>query len=289
MSKFLVMVSAILLIFSAGCAKKRIYSTPPLKQHKVQRQDSPNTVKPVLKTDPYSVNGETYVPHLTSKGYKAQGLASWYGDDFHGKTTANGETYNMYAMTAAHRTLPMGTMLEVTDRDNGKKVIVRVNDRGPFADTDQRIIDLSYSAAAKLGIVNKGLTPVELRAIDDVNVEPVAASAITSNTAAPAEEAVIAETVQADPEAEQIMITETATAQEHYFVQVGSFTERDRATSVLESLRNQGYKESRLVEIEVNGQKYFRVQAGYFFNLPAAEVAQTELSTEFGEIFIVTE
>lgn len=289
MSKFLVLIAAVLLIFSAGCAKKRVYSTPAVKPHKVQRQDSPNAVKPILKTDPYTVFGRTYNPHLTSKGYKAQGLASWYGDDFHGKTTANGETYNMYAMTAAHRTLPMGSMLEVTDRDSGRKVIVRVNDRGPFADPDQRIIDLSYSAASKLGIANKGITPVELRAIDDVNLEPVLATEIIAESAGPDEEIVIVETVQAAPEVEEIIITETATAQAHYFVQVGSFTEHDRATVILESLRGQGYNESRMVEVEVNGQKYFRVQAGYFYNLSAAEEAQQILSNEFGEIFIVTE
>ncbi|CCO23107.1 septal ring lytic transglycosylase RlpA family protein [Maridesulfovibrio hydrothermalis] len=289
MSRFVILISALLLIFSAGCAKKRVYSTPPVKHHKFQKQDSPDTVKPVLKTDPYTVLGQSYVPHLSSKGYKAQGLASWYGDDFHGKSTANGETYNMYAMTAAHRTLPMGSMLEVTDRDSGRKVIVRVNDRGPFADPDLRIIDLSYAAASKLGIINKGLTPVELRAIDDVNVEPVTDTEIVSDTAAPSEETVVSKTVEAAPEVEEIIITEAATAQEHYFIQVGSFTEHDRATAILESLRAQGYNESRMVEVSVNGKKYMRVQAGYFYNIPEAEDAMNSLASEFGEMFIVTQ
>ncbi|WP_320006774.1 septal ring lytic transglycosylase RlpA family protein [Maridesulfovibrio sp.] len=289
MFRYALLFACLLLCFTAGCSKKRVYSTPPVSQHKVKRHDSPNVVKPVLKTDPYTVHGRTYVPHLSAKGYKAQGLASWYGDDFHGKTTANGETYNMYAMTSAHRTLPMGTMLEVTDRDSGRKVIVRVNDRGPFADPDLRIIDLSYAAASKLGILNKGLTPVELRAIDDVNVEPVKAAEIVPETAAPAEEAVVEETVQAAPEVEEIIITEQATAQAHYYIQVGAFTDHDRAQTVLEKLKNSGYNESRMVEVDVNGQKFVRVQAGYFFNIPAAEDAMTGLENEYGHVILVTE
>ncbi|MFW5500504.1 MULTISPECIES: septal ring lytic transglycosylase RlpA family protein [unclassified Maridesulfovibrio] len=289
MSRYVLLLAVLLLLIPAGCAKKKIYSTPAITHHKVKKQDSPNVVKPVLKTDPYTVHGRTYIPHLSSKGYKAQGLASWYGDDFHGKTTANGETYNMYAMTAAHRTLPMGTMLEVTDRSSGRKVIVRINDRGPFADPDLRIIDLSYSAASKLGIVNKGITPVELRAIEDVNVEPVEATEIVAATAAPAEEAVMEETVQAAPEVEEIIITEEATAQAHYYIQVGAFTDHDRAQNVLQSLRDSGYKESRMVEVNVNGQSFMRVQAGYFYNIPAAEDAITTLGDEYGNVILVTE
>ena len=289
MSKYVVLLACLMLLVSAGCAKKRIYSTPAFTPHKVKKQDSPNVVKPVLKTDPYTVHGRTYIPHLSSKGYKAQGLASWYGDDFHGKTTANGETYNMYAMTSAHRTLPMGTMLEVTDRSTGRKVIVRVNDRGPFADPDLRIIDLSYAAASKLGIVNKGITPVELRAIENVNVEPVESTEIVAETAAPEEEAVVEETVQAAPEVEELIITEEATAQAHYYIQVGAFTERDRAQAVLETLRSNGYKESRMVEVNVNGQTFLRVQAGYFYNIPAAEDAMASLEPEYGDVILVSE
>lgn len=289
MSRYVLILACLLLLIPAGCAKQKIYSTPPITHHKIKKQDSPDVVKPVLKIDPYTVHGRTYIPHLSSKGYKAQGLASWYGDDFHGKTTANGETYNMYAMTAAHRTLPMGTMLEVTDRSSGRKVIVRVNDRGPFADPDLRIIDLSYSAASKLGIANKGITPVELRAIENVNVEPVEAIEIVAGTAAPEEIIVIEETVQAAPEVEEIIITEEATAQAHYYIQVGAFTDHDRAQVVLQSLRDGGYKESRMVEVDVNGQKFMRVQAGYFYNIPAAEDALAILGDEYGNVILVTE
>ncbi|SDK49398.1 rare lipoprotein A [Maridesulfovibrio ferrireducens] len=289
MKKLIVCFCSLLLLFAAGCGKKVIHSSRPLAQPKIVHRDTPNTVKPILKTDPYTIDGRTYVPYLTSKGYKAEGLASWYGDDFHGRTTANGETYDMYAMTAAHRTLPMGSMVEVTEHETGNKVVVRINDRGPFADPDMRIIDLSYTAASKLGIANKGITRVDLRTINDVNVEPVAASEIVAVTAAPETIAVIEETVRAEPEIEEILVSETATNETQYFIQVGSFTERARAESILEGLRRNGYNESRMVEVSVNGATYMRVQAGHFETLLAAEEALNSLGSEFTDIFIVTE
>jgi len=111
---------------------------------------------------PYQVGGIWYVPK-EEPGYDATGVASWYGADFHQKATANGETYDMYAMTAAHTTLPMPSIVEVTNLDNGRKTRVRVNDRGPFV--GGRIIDLSYSAARELGYENKGLANVRVRYI----------------------------------------------------------------------------------------------------------------------------
>ena len=291
MKKLIVCLSAVLLLFTVGCAKKVIHSSRPLTQPKSVHRDTPNTVNPVLKIDPYTIDGRTYVPHLTSKGYKAVGLASWYGDDFHGRTTANGETYNMYAMTAAHRTLPMGSMVEVTDIQTGKKVVVRINDRGPFTDPDRRIIDLSYAAASKLGIRNKGITSVELRSINDVNAEPISASEIVASTAAPATSTILDEKVLAEPATETVptFTIETPAQDASYFIQVGSFSEQDRAESILEGLRKEGYNESRMMEVTVNGATYIRVQAGHFNSLSAAEEALNSLRNEFSDLFIVTE
>jgi len=97
------------------------------------------------------------------KGYRESGMASWYGEPFHGRKTANGETYDMYGISAAHRTLPFGTVLHVTDRQTGRSVEVRVTDRGPFI--SGRILDLSYGAAESLGIVNKGVANVTIEVI----------------------------------------------------------------------------------------------------------------------------
>ena len=118
---------------------------------------------------PYSVNGRFYYVMEDPAHYRARGKASWYGNKFHGRKTSSGETFDMYAMSAAHRNLPLPTFLEVTNLDNGKVVIVKVNDRGPFV--DDRLIDLSYAAAVKLGMMEKGTAPVEVRAVTGPDVK----------------------------------------------------------------------------------------------------------------------
>lgn len=112
---------------------------------------------------PYTVRSIDYVPLKTAKDYHAQGIASWYGRKFHGHTTANGEIYNMFAMTAAHKTLPIPSYVRVTNISNNKSIIVRVNDRGPFH--PKRVIDLSYAAAYALDILTHGVAEVKLQAI----------------------------------------------------------------------------------------------------------------------------
>ena len=132
---------------------------------------TPNTADAVPKFEPYrmfnsrpyTVLGKHYKPMTSGKGYHQIGHASWYGQKFHGHLTSNGETYNMFAMSAAHKTLPLPSYVRVTNLDNNKQAIVRVNDRGPFH--DDRIIDLSYAAAVKLGYHNKGTAQVKLEVI----------------------------------------------------------------------------------------------------------------------------
>ena len=111
--------------------------------------------------------GETYEVMPDSLGYLEIGIASWYGKKFHGRMTSNGETYDMYKYTAAHKSLPLPTIAKVTNLDNGESVVVRVNDRGPFH--DDRIIDLSYQTALKLGFSDKGTAPVVVEALDERN------------------------------------------------------------------------------------------------------------------------
>lgn len=117
---------------------------------------------------PYSVMGKTYQPINADKSYRQQGIASWYGRKFHGNKTANGETYDMYAMSAAHTILPLPSYAKVTHAKTGKSVIVRVNDRGPFL--HNRIIDLSYAAAAKLDLIGPGSGPVIVEAITNQQI-----------------------------------------------------------------------------------------------------------------------
>ncbi|EUB87167.1 MULTISPECIES: septal ring lytic transglycosylase RlpA family protein [Pseudomonas] len=116
------------------------------------------------KANPYTVLGKTYFPLQESKTYVASGTASWYGTKFHGQNTANGEVYDLYGMSAAHKTLPLPSYVRVTNLDNNKSVILRVNDRGPFY--SDRIIDLSYAAAKKLGYAEIGTARVKVEGID---------------------------------------------------------------------------------------------------------------------------
>lgn len=112
---------------------------------------------------PYQINGRWYHPTVVSVGSEYDGIASWYGPNFHGKKTSNGETYNMHEKTAAHKTFPMNTIVKVTSKDTGKSTVVRVNDRGPFV--GNRIIDLSKAAASEIGMIGTGTAPVNLEVL----------------------------------------------------------------------------------------------------------------------------
>jgi len=124
---------------------------------------------------PYVVLGKTYHVSDSSHGYKKKGTASWYGSKFHGRRTSSGEPFDMYKATAAHRSLPLPTYARVTNLDDGKSVIVKINDRGPFRDS--RLIDLSYGAAVRLDMAVAGTARVEVRAIDFNDPEPLPVSA----------------------------------------------------------------------------------------------------------------
>ncbi len=117
----------------------------------------------------YTIAGKTYYPLPSAQGFRQTGYASWYGPGFHGRKTANGERYDMHAMTAAHRILPMNTWVRVRNLDNGREVVVRINDRGPFV--RNRIIDLSHEAAKKLGIIGPGTAKVEITALGESRVD----------------------------------------------------------------------------------------------------------------------
>jgi len=137
--------------------------------------DTPDAVPKVealykYSSKPYKALGKQYYPLKSAKGYKKRGMASWYGKKFHGKKTAIGETYDMYSMTAAHTMLPLPSYVRVTNVNNGRSVIVRVNDRGPFM--HKREIDLSYAAAYKLRLIEKGSGLVEVEAIDPRTYKP---------------------------------------------------------------------------------------------------------------------
>jgi rare lipoprotein A len=162
------MVLLLLLVLLSGCS-----STADKGWAAKDLPDPSSIPDAVPKVEPkskygnpasYVVFGKRYHTKSSSKGYVERGVASWYGPDFHGRKTSSGERYDMYAMTAAHKTLPLPTYARVTNLKNGRTAVVKINDRGPFH--GDRIIDLSYSAARKLGVVAKGTGMVEVRAVD---------------------------------------------------------------------------------------------------------------------------
>jgi len=179
----------------------------------------------------YEVFGQRYYVLDSAENFTERGIASWYGSKFHGRRTSSGEPYDMYAMTAAHRQLPLPTYVEVTNLNNGRKVVVRVNDRGPFK--KDRIIDLSYAAASRLGMLESGTAPVELRVVTP-DTPPQAVTAATDRSGKIA-----------------------------YYIQAGAFGERANA----DRLRNRldaadlGVP-SRLETVNLNGRRLHRVRLG---------------------------
>jgi rare lipoprotein A len=182
---------------------------------------------------PYTVFGREYVPATSLRPYKERGVASWYGRKFHGEKTSTGEVYDMYAMTAAHPTLPLPSYARVTSLATGRSVVVRVNDRGPFL--QNRLIDLSYAAATKLGIAQKGSGEVEVEAIIPIETATIAAAAplppVISPSAAPPPGA----TASAPP-AEAPASVPVAPAEGGFVVQLGAFAVSANADNFLARL-----------------------------------------------------
>jgi len=167
---FILVLAALLLVRCAGDKGKDaepVDGPSDLKITAAEVHDAVPVDEPMARYgnhSPYTVLGKTYTVLPTSKGYHERGIASWYGSKFHGRRTSSGEPYDMHLATAAHKTLPLPTYAEVTNLDNGRKMIVKINDRGPFH--DDRIIDLSYAAAIKLGVDQTGTARIDVRAID---------------------------------------------------------------------------------------------------------------------------
>ena len=164
-------ITLLVLVLSA-CSTPQTESERPARAIGNNNAVSDAKVVPAGKTKPgnrtpYTVFGKSYDILGDSIGYLEIGIASWYGKKFHGRLTSNGEVYDMYRLTAAHKALPLPTIVRVTNLDNGKKTILRVNDRGPFH--DDRLIDLSYKAALELGFADKGTAPVVVECIDQEN------------------------------------------------------------------------------------------------------------------------
>lgn len=170
-------ILSILTACSTSRYSQRHDSAPMRKPTFTELQDASVKIEPVGRgNNPYQIKGIDYVPMKTRKPFQETGIASWYGKKFHGHLTSNGEIYDMYAMSAAHKTLPLPSYVQVTNLSNNKSVIVRVNDRGPFH--QNRIIDLSYSAAYKIGVYDTGTAKVKIETL----LSPPKAKVIAAKT-----------------------------------------------------------------------------------------------------------
>lgn len=203
----------------------------------------------------YEVFGKRYYVMESSAGFVEKGLASWYGTKFHGRRTSSGETYDMYAMTAAHKNLPLPTYVEVKNLNNGKKIIVKVNDRGPFH--ENRIIDLSYTAAIKLDIVKKGTGLVEIR-----TVGPGQVTSVRKNIAAPVETA----TRSSDSNSNS------------FYIQVGSFSSPANAENLKYTLEPLGSNLVNVTQAVVSGDTLYRVRIGPLNDIDQADSIVSDLS-----------
>ncbi|MFA9462117.1 septal ring lytic transglycosylase RlpA family protein [Thiohalorhabdus methylotrophus] len=202
------------------------------------------------KTTPYKVGGTWYHPLKTARGYNEVGLASWYGSKFHGRPTANGEVFNMHLPTAAHRRLPLPTIARVTNLENGRSTQVRINDRGPFVDTHERIIDLSYGAAQRLGMDEKGLARVRIEALRGPDVSGQAKRQ---------------DRPSAKPGARDL------------YLQVGAFRKEQNASQLKQRLRDLDLDRVVITTGHSEGSRIFRVRMGPLSGVARADQLAQEL------------
>lgn len=210
----------------------------PVWQDAVPR---PDPLLPNGNTSPYEVNGETYTVLAAHRGYREQGIASWYGMKFQGRSTANGEIFDVFAATAAHRSLPIPSYVRVTNLGNQQRVVLRVNDRGPFH--PDRLIDLSYGAAKQLGFAEQGTALVLIESIDLAGVDDRRASPALT----------------------------------YRYLQLGAYQSPDTAHQVVNEVNDRWGYPATTSPVDVEGNRLHRVRVGPFADPQALERARTVL------------
>jgi len=247
------------LLFSCGRIDKVVspVAVDSAPKKKIDVETIPNAIP---KREPksrygnpesYVVFGKRYYVMDSGKGYIEKGIASWYGTKFHGRRTSSGETYDMYAMTAAHKSLPLPTYVKVTNLSNDKFIVVKVNDRGPFH--ENRIIDLSYTAAIKLDIIQKGTGLVEVKAIDPE-----------------------------EPKEDNLVKDDKISTQDtSFYIQVGTFSKLESAKILKQKLGSFGDNLIKISNVIVSGNTLYRVRIGPFTDTKLSDSIVSKLS-DFG-------
>jgi len=244
------MALAMLCLLAQGCRSVPISTPPP---------DTPSV--PPGYPKPYRVDGQWYQPVQDADGFRERGTASWYGRQFHGRRTSNGEVYNMYGISAAHKTLPFGTVVRVRNLRNNQELDVRINDRGPFV--KNRIIDLSYGAAQKLGVVGPGTAPVEITAL-----------------AAPAR------TVQQP--GGRLRLVPVDLTHGNFTFQVGAFQDRNNAERLAAKLKAD-HPNVHVASFDRGDGLFHRVRVGRASSLKEADAYEQALIRQGFDVIIVAE
>jgi rare lipoprotein A len=235
----------------AACATRSRPTPPSWPPAPISRPDPALPEPRPSEPRPYKALGQWYQPLPDAKGFRQEGIASWYGSDFHGKRTSSGEVYDMHGMTAAHKTLPLGTLVRVRNLKNQRTVELRINDRGPFV--GNRVIDLSYEAARQLGVIGPGTAAVEVAAIGVLAGSPV--DLYTGN----------------------------------FTFQVGAFSSRESAEKLRAEL-NPRFGNAHIVEFDRGDRLFYRVRVGKSTSLEEAIAYEAHLVRNgFPDAFVVAD
>jgi peptidoglycan lytic transglycosylase len=254
-----------------GCSKQavRTSSPTPVPQSSPQTRAPGPKSQPAMakkaerKERPYAVDGKWYFPIPSVEGYKEKGICSWYGPDFHGKSTSSGEMYDMHGPTAAHRTLPYNTQVRVRNLANNKEILVRINDRGPFM--KDRILDLSYQSAKELGLIGPGTAWVELEALG------------------------ILEEYEEDGQKKTLLVQQVDFRRGDFTLQVGAFKDPQNAQRLRERLLTE-YAKVEISEINRSGDVFYRVRVNSYNQLEEALRLQKELETKgFNQVMVIAQ
>ena len=260
-----VLMAGLLTLYFTGCgpslprSKQRVKREPrPVRA--VPSTKAPKTAYP-LSGKTYTINGQRYAVLASAQSYVEEGIASWYGRDFHGRKTASAEKYDMYSLTAAHKILPLQTWVRVTNMTNNIEVTVRINDRGPFV--RGRIIDLSYNAARRIRLVGPGTAWVRVEALGKAEERTV------------------------DGKVTTVLVKPASYTEGRFTVQIGSFKEKSNAEALVRNLKKR-YNQVRIEVFKVNGVKFYRVQVEEKNTIGKALALQKRLEKEgFRDCFIV--
>lgn len=271
-ARFFVVLAVLFLTACGGSNKGGYYKddgpprNPPSNLDSIA--DATPRVEPLARgpNRPYTIMGKRYVPDTSGQPYRKRGIASWYGRKFHGNPTSNGERYDMFAMTAAHTTLPIPSYVRVTRVSNGKSVIVRVNDRGPFL--HNRVIDLSYAAAHRLGMVQAGSAEV---VVERIMPEQIRAGTWRSGGA----------TAASTPTPRPASLPNTAGSNGAMFVQIGAFRDQANAQNLATQAAGR-IPVNAPVEVDTGPDQVYRVRVGPFNSREAAERAANPIGQALG-------